>query len=409
LKYGNILRDKCRVYGLNVDIRISDAEGYARLIGQYDENPNVICYIVDKLERNHLEKMTVKPVLVYSTEISSNSVIMSILKLCGLIDNRFTGIIRRIFNDRKNCTRIEDLIQIYKEKPVKDEKYVGKIPNHFKFVKAGKIRDIYSVREDVLALFATNKISSFDRILGEIPYKGAVLNKISKWWFKECSFVPNHIMDIQNYDSRMLFVKKCKVFPIEFVMRGYMTGSTDTSIWKNYEKGVRMFCGHILREGYLKNERLDEILLTPTTKSDEHDKNLSEKDIISEGIMTKEDWDTCKKYAYELFRHGQSVAAEKGMILVDTKYEFGKDKDGKICLVDELHTPDSSRYWIKYNYEERFKRGLDPDQISKEFVRQWVRENVKNPYDSGEKIILPREIVDKCSNVYKCLDEIICS
>jgi len=237
LIYGNILHDKCKMYGIGVNIRISDMEGYPLLIKQYDKNPNVICYIINESERNYFEEMTIKPVLVYSTEISSNSVIMNVLKLCGLIDNRFSGIIRGIFNDRKNCIRIGDLIQIYKERHVKDEKYIKKIPNHFKFVKAGKIRDIYSVRDDVLALFATNKISSFDRILGEIPYKGAVLNKISKWWFKECSFVPNHIMDVQGYDSRMLFVKKCKVFQIEFVMRGYMTGSTDTSIWKNYEKG----------------------------------------------------------------------------------------------------------------------------------------------------------------------------
>jgi phosphoribosylaminoimidazole-succinocarboxamide synthase len=210
-------------------------------------------------------------------------------------------------------------------------------------------------------------------------------------------------------NSRILFVKKCKVFPIEFVMRGYMTGSTNTSIWKNYEKGSRTFCGHYLRNDYVKNEKLDEILLTPTTKSDDHDINISEKNILERGIMTKDEWDICKKFSYELFRHGQVIAEEKGMILVDTKYEFGKGIDGKIYLVDELHTPDSSRYWIKHNYEERFKRGFNPDQISKEFVRQWVRENIGNPYDPNVKIELPKQIIERCSNVYKCLEEILCS
>ena len=192
-------------------------------------------------------------------------------------------------------------------------------------------------------------------------------------------------------------------------MRGYMTGSTNTSIWKNYEKGIRKFCGHNLREGYSKNDKLDEIILTPTTKSDEHDLNISDKEIINKNIMTKEEWDICKKYAHELFRHGQYIAEKKGMILVDTKYEFGKDSEGKICLVDELHTPDSSRYWIKHNYEDRLKKGLEPDQISKEFIRLWVRENIKDPYNENEEIILPTEIINKCTYVYKSLKKILCS
>ena len=417
--------NNCQQYDLCPNIRICSynfPKECMKLVEKY--NINIICFVVfddDKLS-DLIDSYTIKPVLRFTSSNSINNIMLSIFKLCALIDNRFIQKIHLIRNKSKNIMRIENLRQKYINMPIVNEKYVNQFLKdksyNPKLVKKGKIRDIFEINlkyegSQLLMLYATNKISSFDRILGEIPYKGFILNNISKWWFKECSFVPNHMDGLELYNkidsSRSIIVRKCKVFPIEFVMRGYMTGSTNTSIWKNYDKGVRIFCGHFLRDNYFKNEKLDEILLTPTTKSDKHDKNVSEKEIINEGIMSKEDWDICKKYSYELFRYGQYVASKKGMILVDTKYEFGKDKDGKIYLVDELHTPDSSRYWIKHNYKEQLNKGYEPDQISKEFVRQWVRENIKDPYNPKEEIVLPKEIINRCSNVYRCLYEILCS
>ena len=407
------LKYECNMYGLNFDIKMINIYDSFELIKEYNNDENVICIITTNYLYNSINEISMKPIFKYY-----NNIIMNILRVCNLIDNRFSRVIKYIYNDNKNICKIHNLLNKKNISYEPEKKYVNKYTSVFKniqFIKSGKIRDIYSIpdKSDLLILTASNKISSFDRILGEIPYKGAILNKISKWWFNECDFVPNHLDDLDLYnnigDSRSIIVKKCKVYPIEFVMRGYMTGSTNTSIWKNYEKGRRLFCGHVLRENYVKNEQLDKIILTPTTKSDQHDMNISEKQIIDNKIMTKEEWDICKKHAYELFRHGQYIADKKGLILADTKYEFGKDYNGKICLVDELHTPDSSRFWIKHTYENRLRKGLEPDQISKEFVRLWITKNVKNPYDKNEEITLPLEIINKCTHVYKSLEEILCS
>ena len=407
------LKYECNMYGLNFDIKMINIYDSFELIKEYNNDENVICIITTNYLYNSINEISMKPIFKYY-----NNIIMNILRVCNLIDNRFSRVIKNIHNNHKNICKINNLLNRNYIRYEPEKKYVNKytsVFNNIQFTKSGKIRDIYSIpdKNDLLMLTASNKISSFDRILGEIPYKGAILNKISKWWFKECNFVPNHLDDLDLYnnigDSRSIIVKKCKVYPIEFVMRGYMTGSTNTSIWKNYEKGRRLFCGHVLRENYVKNEQLDKIILTPTTKSDQHDMNISEKQIIDNKIMTKEEWDICKKHAYELFRHGQYIADKKGLILADTKYEFGKDYNGKICLVDELHTPDSSRFWIKHTYENRLRKGLEPDQISKEFVRLWITKNVKNPYDKNEEITLPLEIINKCTHVYKSLEEILCS
>lgn len=282
----------------------------------------------------------------------------------------------------------------------------SKISNHnLKLVKTGKVRDIYISDDSNYHLVASDRISAFDRHLTTIPYKGIVLHKTSSWWFNKTKhIVPNHVLD--DGDERTMKVKSCKVFPIEFVMRSYLTGSTDTSIWKNYEKGCRYYCGHELPNNMIKNEKLHKILLTPTTK-DEHDELISEQIIIENNIMTEEQWNTCKEYAYALFEFGQKIASNNGLILVDTKYEFGIDKQGNIILVDELHTPDSSRYWFKNTYEKRMLNKQEPESIDKEIIRKWVKNTYKNPYDLSIDIIIPDELRLELSLKYLQLHNLI--
>lgn len=277
-----------------------------------------------------------------------------------------------------------------------------------KLIKKGKVRDVYEIEDSsgiCYYLIASDRISAFDRHITTIPYKGIVLHQVSKWWFQKTKhMVPNHI--IEDTNERAMKVKKCRVFPIEFVMRSYLTGSTDTSIWKNYEKGCRDYCGHKLPDDMIKNQKLHKSLLTPTTK-DEHDELISEEIIIKNKIMTIEEWETCKEYAYKLFQYGQEVASENGLILVDTKYEFGIDEFGKIMLVDELHTPDSSRFWIEDSYEERMSKGQEPESIDKEFIRRWIRETYKDPYDLTIELNVPDELRLELSTKYLLLHEFI--
>ena len=224
--------------------------------------------------------------------------------------------------------------------------------------KKGKVRDQYDLGKS-LALITTDRQSAFDRVLAAIPFKGQVLNLASAWWFEETKhIIKNHVIDVA--DPNVIIAKKCKVFPIEFVVRGYITGSTSTSLWTVYNNGDREYCGNTLPEGLKKNQKLEENMLTPTTKEEDHDRPISPSDIVSENWMTQEDWDYCSKKALELFEFGQKKAAEHGMILVDTKYEMGKDEDGNILLIDEIHTPDSSRYWIAGSYEDRIAQGKEP-------------------------------------------------
>ena len=232
---------------------------------------------------------------------------------------------------------------------------VEKVDSTFITKVEGKVRDIY-VFEDVVVLVTTDRLSAFDRQIASIPLKGILLNKISNWWFQQtCHIVPNHI--VQEIDERSTLCRRCKVFPIEFVMRGYLTGSTATSIWKNYEAGIREYCGHLLPDNLHKNQKLSNAILTPTTKSVEHDELLSVSDIIARGIMTAEDMNICQNYAHQLFAYGQQICEPRGLILVDTKYEFGKDSAGNIILVDEIHTPDSSRFWLSDSYSSRIVEG----------------------------------------------------
>lgn len=286
----------------------------------------------------------------------------------------------------------------------------------------GKVRELYDVtldssvlnKNDMVGMKISDRLSGFDRFLCNVPMKGLVLNSISSWWFAKTNhFVPNHIVyDRFNY---VTLVRKCKVFPIEFVVRGYMTGSTQTSIWQNYKKGMEhngesdpvMFCGHSLRPGYKKNQKLDENILTPTTKSNIHDRPISKAEIIEEGIMSQKHWDICEEYALALFEFGQKTCEERGLILVDTKYEFGLDNDGNVVIVDELHTPDSSRYWIAHNYDTNMRNGLEPDHIDKEFIRKWVKKTYHDPYKEGLEIVIPDDKIMTLSSRYLMLHEMI--
>ena len=270
--------------------------------------------------------------------------------------------------------------------------------------KTGKVRDQYDL-SDTLALITTDRQSAFDRVLASIPFKGQVLNLTSAWWFEQTKhIIDNHIISVA--DPNVIIAKKCKVFPIEFVVRGFITGSTSTSLWTVYNKGDREYCGNKLPEGLKKNEKLKENMLTPTTKEEHHDRPITPQEIVNENWMTQEDWDFCSQKALELFKFGQKKANENGMILVDTKYEMGRDNDGNILLIDEIHTPDSSRYWIADTYEERMLSGQEPQNIDKEFLRLWFVDNC-DPYNDKDLPPAPNELVIELSSRYIYLYETI--
>tara|TARA_B100001167_G_scaffold66481_1_gene39235 strand:- start:1125 stop:2111 length:987 start_codon:yes stop_codon:yes gene_type:complete len=270
--------------------------------------------------------------------------------------------------------------------------------------KTGKVRDQYDL-DDQVALITTDRQSAFDRVLASIPFKGQVLNLTSAWWFSQTKhIIPNQVISVP--DPNVTLAKKCEVFSIEFVVRGYITGSTSTSLWTVYNNGDREYCGNILSEGLKKNQKLEANMLTPTTKEEHHDRPIAPPDIVSEGWMTQEDWDYCSQKALALFAFGQQKAAEHGLILVDTKYEMGRDTDGTIRLIDEIHTPDSSRYWVAETYDERMSAGQEPQNIDKEFLRLWFVDNC-DPYNDKTLPDAPDELVAELSSRYIYLYETI--
>ena len=270
--------------------------------------------------------------------------------------------------------------------------------------KTGKVRDQYDLG-DKLALITTDRQSAFDRVLASIPFKGQVLNLTSAWWFEKTrDIIQNQVISIP--DPNVTLAKKCEVFPIEFVVRGFITGSTSTSLWTVYNNGDREYCGNQLPEGLKKNQKLDKNMITPTTKEEDHDRPIAPNEIVSEGWMTQKDWDYCSNKAMELFEFGQRTALKNGLILVDTKYEMGKDIDGNIVLIDEIHTPDSSRYWLADTYQERIESGNEPQNIDKEFLRLWFVDNC-DPYNDKELPNAPEELVVELSKRYIYLYETI--
>ena len=270
--------------------------------------------------------------------------------------------------------------------------------------RAGKVRDQYALG-DKIALITTDRQSAFDRVLASIPFKGQVLNLTSAWWFEQTKdIIPNQVINIP--DPNITLAKNCEVFPIEFVVRGYITGSTSTSLWTVYNNGDREYCGNILSEGLVKNQKLDSNMLTPTTKEEHHDRPIAPNDIVREGWMTQTDWEYCSQKALELFEYGQKKAAENGMILVDTKYEMGKAENGEIVLIDEIHTPDSSRYWIAETYNERMASKNEPQNIDKEFLRLWFVDNC-DPYNDEVLPAAPEDLIVELSSRYIYLYETI--
>jgi phosphoribosylaminoimidazole-succinocarboxamide synthase len=233
----------------------------------------------------------------------------------------------------------------------------------------GKVRDNYT-KGKTRVIITTDRISAFDRVLGTIPFKGQVLNQLASFWFGHTKhIVGNHMIDTP--DPNVMVVKECKSIPVEMVVRGYITGVTKTSAWYNYQKGVRNFCGNILPEGLRKDQKFDKPILTPSTKIEKHDRSLSKEEIIKEGLVSKELFDKMSKISFELFKFGTDFLSKQGLILVDTKYEFGTI-DGELILIDEIHTPDSSRFWFKDTYESLFSQGKEQRKLDKEYIRTWL-------------------------------------
>lgn len=266
-----------------------------------------------------------------------------------------------------------------------------KFPGQTK-VYHGKVRDVYSIGQDLLVMIATDRISAFDVVLPQgIPYKGQVLNQIAaKFLDATADIVPNWKMATP--DPMVTVGLRCEPYKVEMVIRGYLTGSA----WREYKAGARTLCGVALPDGMKENQKFPTPVITPTTKADEgHDENISKDEIIAQGLVSKAEYEELEKYTYALFQRGTEMAAQKGLILVDTKYEFGKS-DGKIYLIDEIHTPDSSRYFYADTYQDLFEKGEEQRQLSKEFVRKWLMENGFQGKE-GQKI--PEMTEEYCNSV----------
>ena len=261
---------------------------------------------------------------------------------------------------------------------------------------SGKVRDVYTIDNDILVMIASNRLSAFDVILPRtIPYKGQVLNEIAAYMLNECKDVcPNWLLQVPA--PTVSIGKKCVPFQIEIVVRGNLTGHA----WRTYNEGKRILCGVILPEGMKENDFFDNPIITPSTKANQgHDEDISKNEIITQQLATEEEWNTLEKYALHLFEKGKQLAAKQGLILADTKYEFGKI-NGEICLMDEIHTPDSSRYFYENGFTERLRTGEKQKQLSKEFVREWLMENGFMGKE-GQKIPeITDEKVEEISNRY---------
>ena len=236
----------------------------------------------------------------------------------------------------------------------------------------GKVRDMYLL-DGKRILITTDRQSAFDHVLGTIPLKGQVLNRIAQFWFEHTrDIVANHVIAVP--DSNVTVAEELDMIPVEIVVRRYLTGSSDTSVWTHYDRGVRQFCGHDLADGMVKNQPFDSAIITPSTKADDHDESVSREQILTRGLVDEPTWEKIEEIALALFARGTEMAAAQGLILVDTKYEMGLNKEGEIAVADEIHTPDSSRYWIAATYERRHANGEEPENLDKEFLRLWLRD-----------------------------------
>ncbi|TIX13409.1 MAG: phosphoribosylaminoimidazolesuccinocarboxamide synthase [Mesorhizobium sp.] len=273
--------------------------------------------------------------------------------------------------------------------------FIPELPGYYK----GKVRENYDLPDGRRIIIATDRLSAFDIILASIPFKGEILTQTARYWFEETADIcPNHVLEYP--DPNVVVGTRLDILPVEIVVRGYLAGTTSTSILTRYRKGERVMYGMRLPDGLRDNEKLAEPVITPTSKASDggHDEPLSKAEILDQGLLTPAQWDPVSDYALRLFARGQARAAERGLILADTKYEFGTDRNGTIILADEIHTPDSSRYWIAASYEQAFASGERPESFDKDFIRSWVAARC-DPYRDPIPTI-PDEIVEQASLVY---------
>ncbi|MDP6427011.1 MAG: phosphoribosylaminoimidazolesuccinocarboxamide synthase [Rhodospirillales bacterium] len=270
----------------------------------------------------------------------------------------------------------------------------------------GKVRDSYDLPDGRRVLVATDRQSAFDQVLAAVPYKGQVLNQTAQFWFDETADIcANHVISYP--DPNVAIVKRLDMLPIEMVVRDYLTGSTETSIWPMYERGERLLYGHRFPDGMRKSQKLPETILTPTTKAEAggHDAPITQPEILEQGLVSEAQWNELAEFSLAVFARGRQIAADNGLILVDTKYEFGVDGEGRIRLADEIHTPDSSRYWIDESYGIRFEAGENPESLDKEFLRLWIAERC-DPYQDPIPEI-PLETLIEFSGKYVALFETV--
>lgn len=279
--------------------------------------------------------------------------------------------------------------------PVLDDAFIPELPNRYK----GKVRENYDLPDGSRIIIATDRISAFDRILAAIPFKGAVLTQTARYWFEKTADIsPNHVIAYPH--PNVVIGKRLDILPVEIVVRGYLAGTTSTSILTKYKAGERAMYGVALPDGMRDNEKLPESIITPTSKAFDggHDEPLSPEEILDQKLLTPEQWRTVSRHALALFQRGQELSARNGLILADTKYEFGTDREGNIILADEIHTPDSSRFWIADSYDRAFAAGERPKSFDKDFIRAWVVERC-DPY-KDEIPEIPADLIAQTSDVY---------
>jgi phosphoribosylaminoimidazole-succinocarboxamide synthase len=268
----------------------------------------------------------------------------------------------------------------------------------------GKVRDLFSLPDGRRLLVATDRLSAFDRVLTAVPFKGQVLNELSAFWFERTSdVIPNHLLAVP--DPNVCLVRECQPLPVEVIVRGYITGVTKTSLWTLYATGERHVYGYALPEGLRKNDPLPAPLITPTTKASpgQHDERLTCAEVVERGFVDADTWEAVQAAALAIFRRGQEIAQSTGFLLVDTKYEFGRAPDGTVMLIDEVHTPDSSRFWTEEGLTQAQRTGGEPEQWDKEFVRLWY---VEQGYrGDGEPPKLPEEVIVETARRYIALFE----
>ena len=279
---------------------------------------------------------------------------------------------------------------------------IPELPNHYR----GKVRENYDLPDGRRIIIATDRLSAFDRIVTAIPCKGQVLTQIARFWFDATREIcPNHVIDYP--DPNVVVCRRLEILPVEVIVRDYLTGTTGTSIWTMYKAGRREIYGILFPDGLRENQKLPSTIITPTTKADGggHDEALTQEEIISRCLLTSEQWRTVSELALALFARGRAIADDRGLILVDTKYEFGFDPAGRIIVADEIHTPDSSRYWIRDSYQRRFAAGEPPESLDKDFVRRWVTARC-DPYRDPLPEI-PSDIILEAAGIYIAVFETI--